>query len=94
MQTADTMAQSERWRKEKLERIQEVDAVYQEILEASQCVELRELAVTGRDLIAIGLQPGPGIGELLNAALEQVLEDPQKNTREYLLEFCRKRLEK
>ena len=94
VQTADTMAQSERWRKEKLERIQEVDAVYQEILEASQCVELRELAVTGRDLIAIGLQPGPGIGELLNAALEQVLEDPQKNTREYLLEFCRKRLEK
>ena len=94
VQTADTMAQSERWRKEKLERIQEVDAVYQEILESSQCVELRELAVTGRDLIDIGLQPGPGIGELLNAALEQVLEDPQKNTREYLLEFCRKRLEK
>ena len=92
VQTADTMAQSPQYREKKLERIREVEEVYREIQEVGQCVELKELAVTGKDLIAIGVPPGPGMGKLLNAALEQVLEDPDKNTREYLLEFCRKNI--
>ena len=43
-----------------------------------------------KDLIGLGMKPGPAIGEVLSAALEQVLEEPGKNTKEYLLDFCRK----
>ena len=44
-----------------------------------------ELAVTGDDLIAAGIPPGPGIGRILGRLLDAVLDDPALNTRETLL---------
>src|SRR5205085_6715368 len=46
---------------------------------------LKDLAVKGDDLIAAGVRPGPDVGEMLGRLLEEVLEDPARNTREYLL---------
>ncbi len=44
------------------------------------------LAVKGEDVIReTGLQPGPKIGYILHALLEEVLDDPKKNTKETLL---------
>lgn len=43
------------------------------------------LAIDGRDLKALGLQPGPRFGEILNALLLRVLEDPNLNDRDTLL---------
>lgn len=42
------------------------------------------LKIDGTRLIEMGLQPGPRIGWILHALLEEVLDDPQKNTQEYL----------
>ena len=50
---------------------------------------LRDLAVDGDDLIALGYEPGPGIGRSLRALLDDVIRDPERNTREYLLERAR-----
>jgi tRNA nucleotidyltransferase (CCA-adding enzyme) len=47
-----------------------------------------DLAVTGRDLEALGLS-GKQIGETLAALLDRVLEDPSANTRERLLALAR-----
>jgi len=41
--------------------------------------------VKGDDLIAAGVRPGPDVGEVLARLLEEVLEDPTRNTKEYLL---------
>ena len=57
----------------------------QKIKEAKQCVSLKELAVSGSDLIAIGIKPGKEIGEILNRLLEMVIEDPELNQKEILL---------
>lgn len=46
---------------------------------------LKDLAVKGDDLIAAGVRPGPDVGEMLQRLLAEVLEDPARNTREYLL---------
>ncbi len=46
---------------------------------------LKDLAVKGDDLIAAGVRPGPDVGELLKRLLGEVLDDPDKNTKEYLL---------
>ena len=46
---------------------------------------LKDLAVKGDDLIAAGVRPGPDVGETLSRLLEEVLEDPARNTRQYLL---------
>ena len=83
---ADTMAQSDYQRDEKLRTIEECKAVYEEILERKDCVNLKSLAVKGKDLIDQGINPGKMLGEILNAMLMDVLEHPEHNTREYLLE--------
>jgi tRNA nucleotidyltransferase (CCA-adding enzyme) len=48
-------------------------------------LEIRDLAIDGDDLQQAGIQPGPIIGKILQALLEAVLEDPTRNTRDWLL---------
>lgn len=47
---------------------------------------LGDLAVDGRDLIALGYTPGPHIGRTLRELLKEVVEDPARNDKELLLE--------
>jgi poly(A) polymerase/tRNA nucleotidyltransferase (CCA-adding enzyme) len=48
------------------------------------------LALNGTDIMKeVGEKAGPRLGWMLHALLEEVLEDPKKNTREYLLEKVR-----
>ena len=46
---------------------------------------LKDLAIKGDDLIAAGVRPGPDVGEALARLLDEVLEDPSRNTKDYLL---------
>ena len=59
----------------------------QQMLQAQweQPVTLRELAVTGKDLIAAGDPEGPGLGAHLEWLLDQVIRDPGKNKKETLI---------
>lgn len=50
-------------------------------------ITVGQLKIAGSDLITeLGMRPGPMFGGILNALLAEVLEDPTKNTKEYLLE--------
>lgn len=82
---ADVLAQSLYHRQEKLEYVEELTRRYARFLEEGQCLKKQDLAVGGRDLIALGMEPGPGLGTVLDALFEQVLDDPALNTREKLL---------
>ncbi len=46
--------------------------------------QVADLALNGRDLMALGLQ-GPEVGRVMHALLEEVLEDPRRNRREHLI---------
>ncbi len=48
-------------------------------------LSLKDLAVKGDDLVAAGVRPGPDVGEVLKRLLGEVLDDPAKNTKDYLL---------
>jgi tRNA nucleotidyltransferase/poly(A) polymerase len=56
-------------------------------------IAVTDLEIGGNDLIALGIRPGPEIGELLRALLERVIDEPELNTREALLDLARKELE-
>ncbi len=86
---ADTMAQSLYEREKKLEWIAKVEKLYREILKDRECLSLKDLAVTGRDLIRVGCAPGPELGRILNEMLQDVLEHPEHNNKEYLLQSIR-----
>lgn len=83
-----------RWRGERgdgeppsdlLERIAKARRVAQE----HPPLETRDLAISGRELRGLGLAPGPVYGEILEALLERVVEDPSLNRRELLVEAVR-----
>lgn len=50
------------------------------------CLSLRTLAVNGRDLMALGVPPGPEIGCLLQSLLDAVVDGTLPNDRNALLE--------
>lgn len=85
VKTADVLAQSDWEREEKLEKISLWRRAYEEIRQRGDCLSLKELSVTGKDLMEQGVRPGRGMGEILHRMLEDVLENPEHNTREYLL---------
>jgi len=87
---ADTLAQSMYRREEKLQELAQLRKTYQDIREQGDCFSLKDLAVSGQDLIALGMKPGPEIGAVLKELLECVLEDPSQNTKENLLSVALK----
>ena len=84
---ADTLAQSEYLQEEKLQNIKDVTLCYEEILAKKECVSLKTLAITGSDLIENGMKPGKEIGAVLSKLLEIVIENPEYNTKDKLLEI-------
>jgi hypothetical protein len=54
---------------------------------------LRDLAVRGDDLIALGFRPGPALGRTLEILLQQVVGNPSLNSREWLTAEARRLLE-
>ena len=89
---ADVKAQSPYKRREKIENIVAMREVYQETLLNGECVTLRELAVSGRDLMALGMQPGREIGSMLSELLEWVIDEPTCNKKEILCEYVKEKL--
>ena len=79
------MAQSTYRREEKLALMAELREKYEETIRNNDCVSLKTLKVTGKDVIEKGVEAGPKVGEILKELLEEVLDDPKKNDREYLL---------
>ncbi len=56
------------------------------VLAGSHALRVRDLAVDGSDVMgALGIGPGVVVGEALEGLLEDVLEEPGRNTREWLL---------
>lgn len=65
-----------------------LDGLLEEVLREADCLSLKDLAVTGKDLLEIGFIPGKALGACLQALLEQVLEEKLPNDREKLLAYA------
>lgn len=85
---ADILAQSEYMRQEKLDNLAALEAYHTQVLEQAQCLSLKDLAVKGKDLLEIGMQPGKELGATLNYLLNCVLENPELNTTQTLLKLA------
>jgi len=90
VQRADTLSQSMYEREEKLDRIKKFEEIYESIISNNDCISLKQLAVSGSDLIAAGYAAGPSLGRLLNSLFDHVLEHPEDNTKECLLDLSGK----
>jgi tRNA nucleotidyltransferase/poly(A) polymerase len=62
----------------------------EKVLASGRLLSLKDLAVSGKDLMTIGIPAGKKMGVILGELLEAVLDDPELNTREKLLEIAGK----
>jgi tRNA nucleotidyltransferase (CCA-adding enzyme) len=75
-------------RRAALERLEQRAAAE---LEREPALTLSDLALDGKALMTeLDMAPGPQIGKLLAALLDQVIEQPELNTKEHLLERARR----
>lgn len=68
------------------EKIERERRIFKAITDRGDCLDTKNLAIDGAALIACGIEPGKDVGRLLKEALELVLEKPELNTKEQLLE--------
>ena len=85
---ADTLAQSEMAQRKKLGEISACEKILAQALADQQAFSLKDLAISGKDLIYAGMEQGRAIGEALNRALEAVLDGTAPNDRETLLKIA------
>lgn len=72
-------------------KFDDTEKLIYEILDEHQCFSMKDLAINGHDLIALGMKEGPGIGIALAALLEDVICERLQNERAVLLAEAAKR---
>ncbi|MBR1749338.1 MAG: CCA tRNA nucleotidyltransferase [Ruminococcus sp.] len=87
---ADTLAQSDYLRKEKLEDLESLKAKRYELEKNDACLKIKDLKINGRDLLSIGLK-GREIGQALEYALSGVISGEVKNDSKELMRFVREK---
>lgn len=89
---ADIKAQTDMDQETRLQKIDNIGYILDEVLQDDECFSLKDLAVNGKDLIAIGYKPGKEIGDVLNNLLDSVISGEYMNEKEKLLEVAERRL--
>ena len=88
LKRADNLAQAPAYHGRQAE-IQKGEEILDRLLEEEACFSLKQLAVDGRDLLALGLS-GPALGEALDRLLSQVVDGELPNERAALLAAVRR----
>ena len=65
-----------------------VEKALKAVLKSGECFSMTHLAVTGDDLLALGIH-GRQLGEMLKFLLDYVMEYPENNRRELLLSLAK-----
>lgn len=66
-----------------------IKQAYEEIIAEHECLSLKDLSVKGADLIELGIKPGRQIGEILDTLLDYVIDHPEANQKETLVEYIK-----
>jgi len=89
VQISDILAQNPQTWEKKLERIYTAVALWEQVLASGAALAIKDLEISGRDLLELGVKQGPEMGRILKEALEYVIEKPECNQKEELLEFVK-----
>lgn len=80
----DIMAQSDLDKEKRLNDNKLIEEYYLKIMKNEDCLSLKDLAVNGDDLKSLGFK-GKEIGKILSRMLDVVIDEPNKNSKNYLL---------
>jgi tRNA nucleotidyltransferase (CCA-adding enzyme) len=82
---ADVLSQHPDKLEHRLKEIDSIELIFNEVVSEESCTTLKDLAVTGKDLIDLGVPAGKEIGIMLNQLLEAVINEKLANEKAELL---------
>lgn len=85
---ADTMAQSDFQRTEKLEELDNLEAIGKTIMEEACCLKTSDLAINGYDIMSLGFKGGQ-IKSALDFALDAVIDETVPNEHNMLINYIK-----
>ena len=86
---ADCLAQNPEKTGADLDRLSTIEHMLDVLLKEQPVFRISDLAIGGGDLIALGMDPGPQMGTLLEDVLEQVMAGKLPNDRDALLAYAK-----
>lgn len=88
LQKADTVATGTRSASD-LEEFDRIAQLLAQLRSSGSCLQTKDLAIDGHDLMELGIEPGPGLGQCLTHLLEMVVDGQLPNERQALLEAAK-----
>lgn len=85
LRKADIKAQNPKYEKDRIQKINDINMLLDEIISEESCFAMKDLAVNGSDLISIGYKQGKELGSVLNTLLQMVIDEEVINDKEILL---------
>lgn len=79
-------------KRERLDILDDLEQQLRQLIDSGSCVQLKELAINGGDLRAIGYRPGRQLGDTLQQLLDAVMDGLLPNERSVLLERAKQLL--
>ena len=89
VERCDALAHSPFGRDPAIANVDKWEALLAAVLAEKPCLSLHSLAISGDDLVSLGMAPGPRMGQLLNDILEQVADGTLENDRAALLAYAK-----
>ncbi|MBR3137425.1 MAG: HD domain-containing protein [Clostridia bacterium] len=92
VQRCDALAHAPAAQGPALANIDRWETLLTSVLAKRPCLSLKDLAVSGDDLLSLGMVPGPKMGKLLNDMLIEVVDGALPNERAALLSYAEKHI--
>lgn len=85
---ADILGQKESYEQYRINKVNNIKQILEEVLREETCFTLKDLAVNGNDLMSIGYKENKELGNTLNELLRLVIDEECPNKKEKLLEVA------
>ncbi len=86
---ADAKGQAPCQIEQRLSHIKCLEEITEKIISENECFSLKDMDISGNDIIGIGIAPGKRIGEILNILLNEVIDGELENKKEALIKRAR-----
>lgn len=85
---ADILGQKPNFEQSRIDKVNNIEQILEEVLQEDECFSLKDLAVNGKDLMSVGYKAGKELGNTLNELLQLVIDGECLNEKEKLLEIA------
>lgn len=86
---ADILGQKPNFEQSRIDKVNTIEQILEEVLQEDECFSLKDLAVNGKDLMDIGYKSGRQLGAALQGLLDCVIGEEVNNNKEELLKLAK-----